>query len=597
MGPVSTMLMVHGPALFEGAVAVAAVGGAAFGPRLGSAWARTALRRRLRAMGEPAAQLGGARACAAVLEGGIEGDSADGVLVASGYTAKDHPNALSGCASWCAPGVVIVTPHGRVSLEGAARVGAGRTVPNDPRLTEREDEPFERVLTIHDGDRVRVSGVVEPVSARDAHRHGYRDAHTVWRLVPGGGGVIPVLAVDVPAPRVTARARALHGIAAALGAAALIAVGGAAALARADAARGRVTITPSRAVCDGGGAAWGALASLSPFTRRRALDGLRMTFSCKEIRTTEDVLARDLVLRVAARESRDASGLCLERATAFEEAAQYRRAAEVFATCDTPLAEREAARLWVSLGRYDRASALARRWLRGASSPRDLVGEIAIWHLLAGDAPSAAAALERALDLSERGHVGALDARTSLASALDMTRRRANGERGLADGYYARGLASLRAEPGYDARCEDERVMARLDEDRARVDHVLSITGREAVLAAYVRGDVRAVLQALREADEPWTARQVVIGLLRRGLRGKGDRARLRAWAETEFRAVGPDRYDAGGMRWIAGALGHDALLREAREVGRDQCAAERRREADYLVRTLESIARGGIGP
>lgn len=574
MGPVSTWLMVNGPRVWEGALLLAAVGGAALGPGLAARWARHALRRRLRAMGEPADSLAEARVCPAVLEGGIEGDSADGVLLSTGYPDDEDPQRATSHATWSAPRLVLVTTHGRVSLEGGVRVGAGRVVACDPRLASHEEPSFDRVLTLREGDRVRVSGVVEPVAAQgDLHR-GYRDGHTRWKMVPGGEGVIPVLAVDPHHPPPTARTRATHALAGVVCAAALLAVGGTAALGRAEAARGPVTITPARAVCEGGGLGWASLASASPFTRRRALDMIRMSLSCKEIRTVDDVLARDLALRVSGvGGARDASGLCIERAAYFEEAGQYRRAAEVFSACGTPLAEREAARLWVALGRYDRASALARGWLRETTSPRDLLADAARWHLLAGDTAAAAAALRRALDLLERGaRSGAtLDARARLVALLGRVERVAPQD------------------PGAGA-CEDPRVPP---DARTAGEGALARAGYEALRAAWARGDVRATLHGLRELDEPWTARAVVIGMIQRGLRGGEDRARLRAWVETEYRAVGPargERYDAATARWLAASLGLDAMAEEAREVGRRQCAASRR-AADPEVLALAQLA------
>jgi hypothetical protein len=582
-------LIEHGPRIAVALVALSSLLAAAGGASLRGWWSAAALRRRLRSMGVPPAALDPGRAAAVALEGRLEGDGA-GVLVATGYSARAAGDPTPAETSWRAAGLVLVTPHGRVSLEGSVHARDGRRTSNDPHLPMPDEGSFARVITASAGDVVRVSGVVEAVSARDAHGQGYRDATTAWRLSPGGDGAIPLRVASLRATPAGVAARALHGALGGITAFAALTLLGLFALTRADALRGAVDASGARPLCAGAGEGWGAVAAASPLTRRRALDGLQLTLGCKETRRLDDVLALDRVLQVAARG--DATALCLERAGAFARATRYERAAALYETCGTPAASRLAATNWAYVGRYDRASALAKPWTQDVSSVEELSYDFATWHIVAGDLPAARAALERAAVLLDRPHTERPrrwvfrshrgDALAVLC-ALDILRRRTGEAPAL-----RAGCEQYDTTPTRVGRCEDERTLEALDarDEGFIADRVVGAVGREALRDALTRHDSRAALRALRR-EEPRVARRLAADVVRRGVRTEEDRVRVRAWAETEFPHDAGVRYDAGTVRWIAGAIDDDALLAEARAIGVRQCAADGIEATDPALRTL----------
>ncbi len=80
------------------------------------------------------------------------------------------------------------------------------------------------------------------------------------------------------------------------------------------------------------------------------------------------------------------------------------------------------------------------------------------------------------------------------------------------------------------------------------------------------------------------------MALVRRGQRRDDDRARLRAFVETEFPHELLRGYDAGTVRWIAGAIDHPALLAESREVAARQCEAQRQGATHPALRALNEL-------
>lgn len=464
MGPVAMWLIERGPSLGLGLTAIASLAAALFGARLQRGCARLVLRHRLRSAGEPRASLPPPGASLAVIEGTLEGDSSDGVLAVSGYLprTREVPRA---CASWQAPTVALATPRGRVSLGGIVLVVAGRSVPNDLRLGEPEDVPFDRVLTLRVGDRVRVSGIVAPLAPSRPTGAVTPRGDPPWQLVAGSPGVIPAFGVELPMEAPGLRRRLVAAAVTGLCVTLLGAVLGAAALARAAALQGELRREGEGLVCEGRGTEWGALAAVSPFTRERALALLRRSLGCRRGRGLREALERDELFAIASRDARDARSLCLERAAALEASGLRVRAARVLERCGGALARREAARLWSLEGCYDRASVLARGWALDLASVSAIVEGPARWHLRAGDRAALREALDRAVALRAR-------------SAVD-----AEGLRRLGLLACARALALDGVEATRDASCAAVVASQGLTDDR-RPDRRATVEG---LLTAAVR--------------------------------------------------------------------------------------------------------------
>lgn len=568
MNPHELWILEHARWIFYAATLASAALGAASGPWLTSRVRGAASRRRLRAMGEPLTHASDPRPRDATLEGTLEGSAGSELLALSAPRRADATPAR-----WRANALTLVTAIGRVELVGEVEVRAGRSISNDPNLPEER-----RLFALSSGEVVRVSGVLEGVTAGEAQSEGYRDASASWRLLPGGAGA--VLAAASPAPRRASRlASALAS--GALGAGLLAALG-VASLARADALRGREETHGSRLVCAGEGAGWGALAAVSPLTRRRASDGLLRTLTCRELRRLGDLEDADRVLRASGG---DAATVCLRRAELFARASRIERAAALYETCETPEASREAMRLWSYISRFDRASALARRV--EVNDPEQLARRVARWHLLAGDRPAARAALVRAQEILERRR----PTRRGRQHRVALSPRSLSCAIARLDGAAASPECPDRRDLSASSRpCWDESRMRDLDDGAGQgaTDRMLQAVGRDGLREAYRLRDVRGVLRELRWLS-PRQARDALVALVRLGQRDEEGRARVRAWVETEFPHDLDGRYDAGTLRWIAGAIDHPAMLAESQAVMRRQCAAERASAEEPALRALDA--------
>ncbi|MEZ4394877.1 MAG: hypothetical protein R3A48_27690 [Polyangiales bacterium] len=566
MNPHELWIVEHARWIFYAATLASAALGAALGPWLSSRVRGAAARRGLRALGEPLTHASDPRPRDATLEGTLEGSpGAERLALSAPRRADEAP------ARWRAPALTLVTAIGRVELVGEVDVRGGRSVSNDPGLPGENS-----LIALSSGEVVRASGVLEGVAAGAAQGEGYRDASASWRLLPGGAGAI--LAAAAPAPRRASRGASALA-AGALGAGLLAALG-VASLARADALRGREETQGARLVCAGEGTEWGALASVSPLTRRRAADGLLRTLTCRELRRIGDLEAADRVLRASGG---DAATVCLRRAELFARASRVERAAALYETCETPDAAREAMRLWAYVSRFDRASALARRV--ETNDPVRLARQVARWHMLAGDRPAARAALVRAQEILDHRR----PTRRERRRAVSLSPRSLACAIAWLDGAPS-GCPDLRAPSASSRPCVDDSRMRDLDDGAGQgsTDRMLQAVGREGLREAYRQRDVRGVLRELRWL-RPIRARDALVALVRLGPRDEEGRARVRAWVETEFPHDLDGRYDAGTLRWIAGAIDHPATLAEARSVMERQCAAERASAGEPALRALDA--------
>ncbi len=217
-------------------------------------------------------------------------------------------------------------------------------------------------------------------------------------MVPGGDGVLLAARVGVDAARARVSRVRVGGGRRGVGALALTALG-LVGLARLDALRGAEVSVGDRLVCEGRGARWGVLASLSPLGRRRAVDGLLRTLACREQRGFVEVDAQERLLGLLPN---DPTGACLQRADVLLRGRRFARAAERYEACGTEQATENAGIIWAFLARYDRASALARARLNTVTDPAALLRLHLRWHILAGDEDAARAALQRAEALLDR---------------------------------------------------------------------------------------------------------------------------------------------------------------------------------------------------
>jgi hypothetical protein len=222
------------------------------------------------------------------------------------------------------------------------------------------------------------------------------------------------------------------------------------------------------------------------------------------------------------------------------------------------------------------------------------------WHVLAGDEDAARAALQRAEALLDRRrepvrpgretwYRGARGSAEAIRCAREFLNLRGGEEAMLAG---APGCAAqLRDGYARRSRCEADARMASLDDGAGawRSNDALREVGRERFRATLEGADIRAALQLLR-AEPPHLAVDLLVALVRRGQRSDADRARLRAFVETEFPHELLRGYDAGTVRWIAGAIDHPALLAESREVAARQCAAQRQGATHPALRALNEL-------
>lgn len=566
MTPLQLSLLEHAQTISLAIVVLSAIVGALAGPRLAHAVREVLARRGLRALGVPITHADSTRPRDATLEGALEGHAEDGVLALSAPgDARDEAHR------WRAPSLSLKTPIGRVALEGAIEVRGGRSHPNDPRVPSGS-----ALRALRANEIVRVKGVLEPVAAGSSQGDGYRDAANAWRLVPGGEGAL----VAAAAPQPARARRSLSALVAALSAGAAIVALGFVSLALATERRGVEENQGARLVCRGEGAGWGALATLSPLTRRRATDELLRTLRCKDIRRADDFDAAD---RVIIAQGGDASAVCLRRAENFERATRFERAAALYETCRTPEATQQATRLWVYLARYDRASALAR--VAEMTDAETLVLKIARWQLLARNPQGAREALVRATALQDGRRPTPTRRLRYGAAYVERARRCALAHLDRVGEIPAE--CALPPLPSWRrARCGAEERMTALDEGAGQgsTEQMLNTVGREALRDAFRRRDVAAALRALRH-EPPRRAVDALVALIRGGLRGED--ARVRSWVETEFPHDLEGSYDAGALRWIAGAIDHRALLTESQAVMERQCAAERASAEEPALRAL----------
>lgn len=587
MTPSDYWLLEHARSLSLVLVAVGALLGALLGPRIGR-WRRSAARRGvLRRLGEPLSHAADARPRDGAVQGTLEGESADGVLALQ----RDPTNSHEPPTRWRAPGLTLVSPLGRVALDGEVEVRAGHALLADVRVGEGAARALRR------GDVVRVRGVVEGVAGGASHGESYRDASAAWRMVPGGDGALLAARVEVDASPVGVASRAgASALGAALALLSLTALG-LVGVAQLDARRGAEVSMGERLVCEGQGARWGVLASLSPLSRRRAVDGLLRTLACREQRGFAEVDAQERLIGLLRN---DPTGACLQRADVLLRGRRFERAAERYESCGTEQATENAGILWAFLARYDRASALARARLNTVSDPAALLRLHLRWHLLAGDEDAARAALRRAEELLDRRRAPVRPGReTWYRGARESAEAlRCAGEflavQGTADAMLAGApgcAARLRGRSPGQVRCAADARMASLDDGAGawRSDEALREVGRERMRETVEGADTRRALQFLRR-EPPHLAVDLLVALLRRGQRNEGDRARLRAFVETEFPHELLRGYDAGTLRWIAGAIDHPALLAESREVAARQCAAQRRSATHPALRALSEL-------
>lgn len=587
MTPTELWLLEHTRVLSMSLAGVGALLGALLGPRVGR-WRRASgVRRALRRLGEPLRHAADGRPRDGAVQGTLEGRSDDGVLALQ----RDPTGVDAPPTRWRAPGLTVVSPLGRVSLEGEVEVRAGHAARGDARVGEGA------ALALRHGDVVRVRGVVEGVAGGASQGDSYRDASAAWRMVPGGDGALLAARVDVDPSPVGAASRA---IAAALGAAlsllCLTALGFVG-LARLDALRGAEVSVGERLVCEGRGVGWGVLASLSPLSRRRAVDGLLRTLACREQRGFAEVDAQERLIGLLGN---DPTGACLQRADVLLRGRRFARAAERYEACGTEQATEQAGLLWAFLARYDRASALAQARLSTVSDPAALLRLHLRWHLLAGNDDAARAALRRAEALLDRRHAPVRPGRETwyrghhasaeaLRCAQEFLATPGTPDAMLAG---APGCAArLRQDLPGPTRCEADVRMANLDDGAGawQSGEALREVGRERLRATLEGADIRPALQLLR-AEPPPLAAALLVALVRRGQRADGDRARLRAFVETEFPHELLRGYDAGTVRWIAGAIDHPALVEESREVAARQCAAQRRAATHPALRALTEL-------
>ncbi len=587
MTPLELWLLEHARSLSLVVVAVGLLLGALLGPRVARGRREARLRRVLRKLGEPLGHAVDARPRDGAVQGALEGQSDDGVLALQ----RDPTSAGEPPTRWRAPGLTVVAPLGRVALDGDVEVLAGHAVTGDARVGEGAARALRR------GDVVRVRGVVEGVAGGASHGDGYRDASAARKMVPGGDGVLLSARVgaDARATRMVSRV-ASAGVGAASALLALTALG-LVGLSRLDARRGAEVRVGERMVCEGRGARWGVLASLSPLSQRRAVDGLLRTLACREQRGFVEVDAQERLLGLLGN---DPTGTCLQRADVLLRGRRFVRAAERYETCGTEQATENAGIIWAFLARYDRASALARARLNTVSDPAALLRLHLRWHLLAGDEDAARAALRRAEELLDRRrepvrpgretwYRGARESAVALRCAREFLAVRGGAEAMLAG---APGCASmLRAPSSRRAQCDADVRMASLDDGAGSgySRESLREVGRERLRATLESADTRPALQLLR-GEPPHLAVDLLVALVRRGQRTESDRARLRAWVETEFPHELLRGYDAGTVRWIAGAIDHPALLEESREVAARQCAAQRRAASHPALRALTEL-------
>ena len=587
MTPSDFWLLEHARSLSLALVVVGTLMGALLGPGVGR-WRRgAALRRVLRRLGEPLAHAADARPRDGAVQGTLEGQSVDEVLALQ----RDATTEQEPPTRWRAPGLTVLSPLGRVALEGEVEFRAGHGVKGDERVGEGAARALRR------GDVVRVRGVLEGVPGGAAHGDGYRDAAAAWKMVPGGEGALLAARVGVDAVPARAVSRALSAGLGALLTVLSLTAPGLVGLWRQDALRGAEVSVGDRLVCEGRGARWGVLASLSPLSRRRAVDGLLRTLACRELRGFAEVDAQERLLGLLPN---DATGTCLQRADVLLRGHRFARAAERYESCGTEQATENAGIIWAFLARYDRASALARARLNTVTDPAALLRLHLRWHVLAGDEDAARAALQRAETLLDRRREPVRPGREvwyrggrGSAEAIRCVREFLNvrgGEEAMLAG--APGCAA-RLREGFSrrSRCEADARMASLDDGAGawRSDEALREVGRERFRTTLEGADIRAALQLLR-AEPPHLAVDLLVALVRRGQRLDADRARLRAFVETEFPHELLRGYDAGTVRWIAGAIDHPALLAESREVAARQCEAQRQGATHPALRALNEL-------
>lgn len=587
MTPFDFWLLEHARSLSLLLVVVGALLGALFGPRVGR-WRRSSTRRGvLRRLGEPLQHLTDARARDGAVQGTLEGSAVDGVLALQ----RDATNAHEPPSRWRAPGLTLVSPLGRVALDGDVEIRAGHAVKDDARVGEGA------ARALRHGDVVRVRGVVEGIAGGASHGDSYRDASAAWRMVPGGDGALLAACVSVDVAPVGVASRAVaSALAAALTLLSLTALG-LLGVARLDAQRGAEVSVGDRLVCEGAGARWGVLASLSPLSQRRAVDGLLRTLACREQRGFAEVDAQERLLGLLRS---DPTGACLQRADVLLRGRRFVRAAERYESCGTEQATENAGIIWAFLARYDRASALARARLNTVSDPAALLRLHLRWHLLAGDEDAARAALARAEALIDRRRApvrpgretwyrGAYQSAEALRCAREFL-----AVRGSPDAMRAGApdcAARLGELPPSRMRCAADARMASLDEGAGawHSAEALREVGRERMRETVEGADTRRALQFLRR-EPPYLAVDLLVAVVRRGQRNEADRARLRAFVETEFPHELLRGYDAGTLRWIAGAIDHPTLLAESREVAARQCAAQRRAATHPALRALGEL-------
>ncbi|MFO0624542.1 MAG: hypothetical protein U0325_02920 [Polyangiales bacterium] len=585
MNPSELWLLEHARALSLSLLVVGALLGALFGPAV-RRWRRaSALRRVLGRLGAPLAHATDARPREAAVQGTLEGASSDGVLALH----RDAAHAHEPPARWRAPGLTLVTSLGRVALEGDVEVRAGHAVTGDGRVGDEPGARFIRATSCACG------GVLEGVAGGASHGDSYRDASAAWRLVPGGEGALLAARVDLDEAPVRAASRGASAGLGAMLAMLVLTATGLVGLARIDALRGAEASVGERLVCEGRGARWGVIAALSPLSRRRAIDGLLRTLACREQRGFAEVDAQEHLVTLLGN---DATSTCLQRADVLVRGRRFARAAVRYASCGTEQAQEQAGLIWAFLARYDRASALARARLNTATDPAALRLH-ARWHIAAGDDDAARAALQRAEVLLDQRRVplrvgreawyrgGPLN-REALRCALAFLAVRGDDEAmraGVPD------CAARLLDRRFRVTCEADARMANLDDGAGawRSDDALREVGRERLRTNLEGADTRAALQHLR-AEEPHLAVDLLVTLVRRGQRSEADRSRLRAFIETEFPQSLPQGYDAGTLRWIAGAIDHPALLAEARDVAARQCAQQRRAATHPALRALSEL-------
>lgn len=585
MTPSDFWLLEHARSLTLSLVAVGALLGALLGPRIGR-WRRSSARRgALRRLGEPLGHAADARPREGAVQGTLEGAAVDGVLALQ----RDPTTAHDAPTRWRAPGLTLVSPLGRVALEGDLELRAGHAVAGDARVGEGA------ARALRQGDLVRVRGVVEGVAGGASHGESYRDASAAWKMVPGGDGALLAACVGVDATRVGLASRlAASAVGAALAMLTLTALG-LVGVARLDALRGAEVSVGERLVCEGLGARWGVVASLSPLSQRRAVDGLLRTLACREQRGFAEVDAQERLLGLLPN---DATARCLQRADVLMRGRRFVRAAERYESCGTEQATENAEVLWAFLARYDRASALARARLSTVTDPEALLRSHVRWHLLAGDEAAARAALRRADELLERRRAPVRPARETWYRGV---RERAEALRCVrAFLEVGGGVEAMRAGvpdcaarlgeiPPWRMRCDADARMASLDAGAGAGNSsaALRAVGRERMREAVEGADIRHALQFLRREQRD-RAVDLLVDLVRRGQRGEADRARLRAFVETEFPHELSRGYEAGTLRWIAGAIDLPALLTESRDVAARQCAAQRRALSHPALRALD---------